>query len=417
MAIAQTQKATGVSTGDTSTATLGSTPTNGNTLIAVHFANATPTTPAGWTQVRQRNFGTSRYLTAYRKNAGGSEPTGLTVTATGASLQDLHLYEYSGLATAPDDQGVDNASGGATSLSTGTTGTTAQADELLMAAVAGIAALNGVNSYTNSFAEQADTARMGSGDRIVSATGTFDTTIAWTTSRSVATMLVTFKGAAAGTSLTVADGAHAHAADGVTVTQVHILVVADSGHGHVADNVSLTQVHALVVADATHAHPADSVSLTQVHVLTVADATHGHTADNLALASGGDLGVAEASHAHTVDSPSLTQQHQLVAADASHAHTADEVAVTQVHVLAVSDGSHAHTADGPTLTQTHVLVVAEGAHGHLTDIVVLEAGGAIVNATSTSTVAAGSSTSTVAGGSSVSTVSRAATSVSTVSDG
>lgn len=212
MAISQIQKATGTSSTTTVTATLGSTPANGNTLIAVHFSRQQPTTPSGWTLARQRVFGTDRYLSIFRKNAGASEPTGLTVTATGSDLQDLHLYEYAGLDATPEDKGVDNA-GTTNSLSTGTTAATTVADELLIAAAAGIAALNGVNSYTNSFTEQADTARMGSGDRIVSATGTYETTIGWTTSRSAAAILQTFKGASgtsvAGSQATETDTAQA----------------------------------------------------------------------------------------------------------------------------------------------------------------------------------------------------------------
>jgi hypothetical protein len=165
--------------------------------------------------------------------------------------------------------------------------------------------------------------------------------------------------------LVVADGAHAHAADNVVLTQVHSLAVADATHAHAADNLVLTQVHNLTIADASHAHAADNVVLVHVPTLIVADAVHAHTADNVVLEeqSGAvNLVIADATHGHSADNLTLTQVHQLAVADATHAHTADATALTQVHNLTVADAAQAHAADNLALTQVHSLVIQDAAH-------------------------------------------------------
>ena len=51
-------------------------------------------------------------------------------------------------------------------------------------------------------------------------------------------------GVAAAIELTVADGTHGHAADGVALTQAHLLALADTLHGHAAD--VLTELEKIV---------------------------------------------------------------------------------------------------------------------------------------------------------------------------
>jgi hypothetical protein len=102
------------------------------------------------------------------------------------------------------------------------------------------------------------------------------------------------------------------------------LVVADAAHAHAADNLTLTQAHTLAIAEAVHAHAADNVVLSVAGTLAIAEALHAHTADNLTLAIGGTtLAIAEALHAHAADNLALTQLHILVISDTLHAHLAD----------------------------------------------------------------------------------------------
>jgi hypothetical protein len=196
--------------------------------------------------------------------------------------------------------------------------------------------------------------------------------------------------------LVIEDGAHAHTADILDLTQVHNLVVADALHGHAADNVVLTfPAITLTIADALHAHIGDSVAITQQHVLVIADALHAHVGDNLTLIQQHALAIADAIHAHVADGLALTQVHvlaildaihghtadnlvletegaaDLVIADATHGHSADSLTITQAHVLAIADALHAHAADTPALTQIHTLVIQDALHGHASDPVTL----------------------------------------------
>jgi hypothetical protein len=170
--------------------------------------------------------------------------------------------------------------------------------------------------------------------------------------------------------LVIADGAHAHAADNLTLTQVHVLTVADATHSHAADNLALTQVHSLTIVDASQAHAADNLVLVQVPTLIVADAVHGHTADNVVLeeqSGATDLVIADATHAHAADNVALTQAHNLAVADAAHSHVADATVLTQAHNLAIADATHAHAADNLALTQLHQLVIQDATQAQTAD--------------------------------------------------
>lgn len=154
--------------------------------------------------------------------------------------------------------------------------------------------------------------------------------------------------------LTIQDALHSHAADNLTLTQVHSLVVQDATHSHSADNLALTQVHSLAIDDALHAHTADNLALTQVHTLVIADALHAHAADNVVLDVSINLVIQDATHSHAADSLALTQVHVLAIDDALHSHAADALALTQVHVLVIADALHAHYADAVVLSLTGV---------------------------------------------------------------
>lgn len=156
--------------------------------------------------------------------------------------------------------------------------------------------------------------------------------------------------AGSGTDLTVADATHAHAADNVTLTQLHNLTTADATHAHLADGLTLTQQHVLTVADAAHAHLADNVTLTQQHILALADALHAHAAESVVLTVEGTLSVADALHSHLADNLTLAAGATLDIANALHAHAADNATLTQVHVLVVADALHAHLASTLSLS-------------------------------------------------------------------
>jgi len=147
-------------------------------------------------------------ITIAYKIAGAAEGTGVTVSVGFADDQTLTIFEYSGIDTvSPLDQTASNACNPATtSCSTGTTATTSVADELIIAGL-GLQGSSGgwANTWTNGFTQQSTLESTGGGaaghsasstaDRIVSATGTFETTEGWITSRIAAGVIATFKAA------------------------------------------------------------------------------------------------------------------------------------------------------------------------------------------------------------------------------
>src|SRR3990167_7116181 len=133
------------------------------------------------------------------KVAGVSEPSTVTFTQSADSAV-LSIAEWSGLTNAIHDA---TASTGrtidATSLSSGTTGTTTAEDELAVAMV-GIRSAISVGSFTNGFTTREEEAHVGSvstsilvGDKVLSATGTQETTGSWTTAGVSMAAIATFR--------------------------------------------------------------------------------------------------------------------------------------------------------------------------------------------------------------------------------
>lgn len=169
--------------------------------------------------------------------------------------------------------------------------------------------------------------------------------------------------------LVIQDASHSHTADNVTLTQAHVLAVQDALHGHTADNLTLTQNHVLSINDALHSHNADNVVLTQIHVLSINDALHGHTAENLTLSVATDLVIQDANHSHSADNITLTQNHILAVNDALHSHSAENISL--VVDLVIQDAVHSHTSENVVLTQVHNLVVQDALHAQSADNVSL----------------------------------------------
>lgn len=140
--------------------------TAGNTLFAVVMSRpngvfAGMDTPSGWTKIYQwanNSNGNAPEITTYYKIASGGE-TSVTTTDTTATAGNFAIVvnEYSGLTGTPLDQSGfngDSTTSSVGSLTSGTTGTLAQASELCI----GAWAFRGVGSsatYSNSYTEDA----------------------------------------------------------------------------------------------------------------------------------------------------------------------------------------------------------------------------------------------------------------------
>jgi hypothetical protein len=196
----QTKPATASSTGVTATFTSFATATAGNLLVAAWQARTNPgtvTPPSGWLQAFT-DLGALNAPTIYLwyKVAAGSE-TGAAVGTINSVTQDIFVWEYQGFTGTPTlDRTISANSATTTTMSTGTTLATTDANEIAVAMV-GLQATGGaiVTPWTNSYIDDTSraTTAMYIATKSLSSIGTQETTLAWTTSRKAAAGIATFK--------------------------------------------------------------------------------------------------------------------------------------------------------------------------------------------------------------------------------
>jgi hypothetical protein len=115
-------------------AVFDASPTSGNLLLAAANADATLTmTSSGWTLAASVINFTGLYH--WWKIAGALESSTVTVTPSGTATVELYIAEYSGNDPSPLDQtATSNPGSNASTIASGTTSATTQADELAIAA-------------------------------------------------------------------------------------------------------------------------------------------------------------------------------------------------------------------------------------------------------------------------------------------
>jgi len=201
MAISKVQNAVfGIDGGVDVSVNFPNTPTEGNLMIALCRGTqvATNASIPGWTQATstESNDPDVEFIVLFYKVAGAGESKTVTLTWTSSTVVNMIIEEWTGLSATPLDQiaNVNAIATEAASRSSGTTPTTTVADELC---IAGFAMNNSVSaqSWSNSFTEEYDYNYLFLGSRIVSSTGTYETTLSWTTNRECGGLIATFKGA------------------------------------------------------------------------------------------------------------------------------------------------------------------------------------------------------------------------------
>lgn len=162
----QVQKKTYASTASASshTITFDATPTSGNLCIWVVTSDAIVSTPSGLTLAVSAIDYAGHYI-FYRIN-GASESASTAFVPSASTSLVVAAYEYSGMATSSVlDRTASNTPGGiVSSVATGTTATTSQADELVIVTV-GISGTTGfptISSWSSSFATEDTVASTGS---------------------------------------------------------------------------------------------------------------------------------------------------------------------------------------------------------------------------------------------------------------
>lgn len=194
--------------------TYGSTPTSGNLLvIGVISGGEIATPPTGWT-LADSPEAASVGLYCFYKVAGASEPTTVSFTQSAAAMMCITAMEYSGMVTvSPKDQSAHNTTVGGTaaSVSSGTTATTTNANDLLVV-VAGAPGDQGApndnlvsfSSWSAGYTTQSAMKSTGTGafggvcgsvgTQSVSAMGAYSATATWnTTTGNPEALIVAFK--------------------------------------------------------------------------------------------------------------------------------------------------------------------------------------------------------------------------------
>lgn len=160
--------------------------TLGNLLVLCVVCDFTVPTPSGWTLAQSAIDATGTYI--FYRISDGSEQN-FTITPGAPAPGCCVAFEISGCAAAPFDKSASATGQGAGStIATGTTALTSQADEILIALV-GIGLSGGdtaaITAWSNSFVEQAQVTssagspaniRMAVATRTVTAAATYTTT-------------------------------------------------------------------------------------------------------------------------------------------------------------------------------------------------------------------------------------------------
>ena len=169
--------------------------------------------------------------------------------------------------------------------------------------------------------------------------------------------------------LSISNGSHAAISGSITLAQVHTLSSADSAHAHTADGVQFTNVLCVLpTADADHAITADNAAIAENITLSPAAAAHAHIVDgNLSINQYMAVMSHDSGHALTSANVSLTQAHDLAVSDATHALTNGAVGFLQFHTLTAADVAHTMTAEGVDVIENYMLSTADAAHLHTAD--------------------------------------------------
>lgn len=177
--------------------------TAGNLLVCTHFTgDGNSTAPSGFTEAVAVTDGIREdALAIYWKIAAGGE----TSVAPGSDASDEHgaaVIEIEGpWESSPVDKTATNDATMESTTSSGTTATTSQADEVAVCALSTRSLAPGYSSWTNSFLEQEDIEMANkitaAATKLLSSTGTVETTATHSLEWSMGCVATFKKGAAA----------------------------------------------------------------------------------------------------------------------------------------------------------------------------------------------------------------------------
>lgn len=176
-------------------------------------------------------------------------------------------------------------------------------------------------------------------------------------------------------SLTVQNASQTQTAGSVLMVLTTGLVVQGATQAEIAATPALTQVHVLTVQNASQAEAANSPSLTQIHQLSVQNVDQAETVGSPALVQVYTLDPQDADQDQTAGSPVLTQVHNLAVQGANQGQTAGSPVLARIHNLVPQNANQAQSTGSPALTQLHVLAVQNAQQSQVVGNAVLIVGG------------------------------------------
>ncbi len=184
----------------TRTATLASTPTEGNILVAFCLIRSGNTAgqvtgPAGYTLVSlTATSANSARVGVWVKDVGSGESPSATVTVAVSTGVYLTLMEWAGVTSSVDVVNAGNTSASnATSRVLGPATTTTQDNDLVLAYLGGSSTLGTIGPWTKGFTEDGSSTSHTIASKVVSTPTEPTTSISWATPRVVTGVLVGFK--------------------------------------------------------------------------------------------------------------------------------------------------------------------------------------------------------------------------------
>lgn len=286
------------------------------------------------------------------------------------------VSEYTGLvATSTIDQ-TKTASGSSTAPSTGATGTTTQADELLIGNISYSSATTAVSSWGNSFAAgqnsqyASNNMSAAEGYLVVSATGAYTAAATLAASESWSAGIATYKLAAGGTTITPAQGALTATGQAPTVTVSDHKTISPGAGVLASVGYAVALIIGTVLSPATGALAATgyepTVGVAAPTYITPAqgELTLAGYAPSVAVSDNKTITPGVGELALTGYAPSIAvSDHKSIAPDAgalSLTGYAASVSVSDNQVLTPDAGALALTGQAPALVYGTVLSPAQG---------------------------------------------------------
>ena len=179
-------KSARVTSGSSLTATFDTAPVQGNLLVAMaRFAGTSdPTLPSGWSTALLPDTSPQGFVMYKVAGAGEAAAVTLSLSPSSGSVVAMTILEYSGLSQNQpqvlDRTAYNNAPVAPQVATVGLPSPTTQADELLLASVSMTNSYPFSGTWTNGFVQRSTIGNHAVADRVVSATGTYDTSTTWT---------------------------------------------------------------------------------------------------------------------------------------------------------------------------------------------------------------------------------------------